>query len=236
MAAALKSGAALWRDDGQAPRPHLYRFIHKGLRGLMTDTLLKVGRMDVADDCERAEVIEQLRMLLMMCTRHLHHEDTVVHPAIERAEAGRSMQTANEHVGHAVAIRTLEQQVLQFESAAPARRAVLAHELYLDLGNFVAENLEHMMVEETENHAVLVRNYSDEELFGIEAAVKAQLTPQESQLAMLWMLPHVNAAERALMFTGMKRAAPPEVFNGMMALAGEVLNQRDLYKLQKALA
>jgi hypothetical protein len=38
------------------------------------------------------------------------------------------------------------------------------------------------------------------------------------------------------MLGGMKHGAPPEVFAGVMALAREVLTQRDYYKLERALA
>lgn len=235
MTTVIKAGAAMWRD-ATAARYNIYRTIHKGLRGFMTDTLARVGRMDVTDDCERAQTIEQVRGLLTLCDSHLEHENAVLHAAIEQAEQGRSLRTANDHVSHVVAIRTLRQQVAQFEVAPAARRAVLAHELYLDLSNFVAENLEHMVVEETENHAVLTRNYTDQQLLAMEQGIRAALSPEETRIGLRWVLPHVNAGERAAMLGGMKQAAPPEVFNGVMALAAEVLSQRDLYKLQMALA
>jgi hypothetical protein len=236
MAAVLKSGAAMWRDTDATPRFNIYRIIHKGMRGFMMDTLVRVGRMDVTDDCERAQTIEQLRGLLAFCAGHLHHENTVVHPAIEKYEPGHSSRTASEHVAHLVAISALEQQALQFETAPTERLAALAQELYLDLSNFVAENFEHMAVEETENQASLTRSYSDAELLAMEHVIRASLTPEQARLGLRWMLPHVTAAERALMLGGMKRGVPPEVFNGVMALAAEVLSQRDLYKLQQALS
>jgi len=93
-----------------------------------------------------------------------------------------------------------------------------------------------MAVEETENQASLTRSYSDAELLAMEHVIRASLTPEQARMGLRWMLPHVTAAERAVMLGGMKRGAPPEVFNGVMALAAEVLSQRDLYKLQQALS
>ena len=236
MAAVVKVGAGAWRDAGAPERYNIYRAIHKGLRGFMSDTLLRVGRMDVNDDGERSQAIEQLRGLLTMCAAHLVHENEFVHPAIEAAQEGGAEQTAMDHVGHVVAIRTLEQQASQFESAPPAQRAVLAAELYIDLSNFVAENLEHMAVEETHNHALLTRRFSDEELLEIEHRIVASMTPEETMAGLRWMLPHINAEGRAAMLGGMKRGAPPEVFGGVLALAREVLTQRDFYKLERSLA
>ena len=235
MSAVIKTGAATWRSDEAVPRYNVYRIIHKGLRGFMLDTLARVGQMDLTDDGERAGAIEQLRGLLRFCTSHLEHENEFLHPAIEKFDRDGSRRTAGDHVSHVIAIRALEQQVAQFEAAALERRGMLAHELYLDLGNFVAENLEHMAIEETENHAALIRNYSDQELLEIEQRIRLKLTPEEARIGLRWMLPHVSAGERAAMLGGMKLHAPAEVFNGVMALAQEVLSQRDLYKLQRAL-
>lgn len=237
MAAVVKRlGAGAWREAGTSVRYNIYRSIHKGLRGFMSDTLLRVGRMDVNDDCERSQAIEQLRGLLAMCTGHLEHENTFVHPAVELAQAGGAEQTATDHVGHVLAIRALEQQIAQFDAAAPAQRAVLAAELYIDLSSFVAENFEHMAVEETHNHTLLAQRFSDDELRAIEHRIVASMTPDESLAGLRWMLPHINAVERAAMLGGMKLGAPPEVFGSVMALAREVLTQRDFYKLERALA
>jgi hypothetical protein len=113
MAAVLQAAS---RDAGVASRYNIYRVIHKGLRGFMADTLLRIGRMDANDDCERGQAIEQLRGLLGMCMGHLHHENDFVHPAIEAAMTGGAKQTAADHVEHVSAIRTLEEKIAQVPS------------------------------------------------------------------------------------------------------------------------
>lgn len=233
MVAVLKSASP---DAGIASRYNIYRVIHKALRGFMTDTLLRVGRMDVTDDCERSQVVEQLRGLLAMCHGHLEHENDFIHPAIEAAMPGGAGQTSTDHVGHVAAIRELQQRVDRLASAQPAQREQLAAELYLELGLFVAENFQHMAVEETRNHAILVSHYSDEEVLDLEQRIVGSLSPAELMLDLRWMLSHMNADERAFMLGGMKRGAPPEVFEAVLGLAREVLTQRDFYKLERALA
>ncbi len=219
-----------------APRYNIYRVIHKALRGLMADTLLKLGRVDVAEECERNEAIRQTRTLLDVLASHVSHENQFLHPALERALEGSSRRTANDHIDHEGHILVLREQVDRFANAEAAQRAALAQQLYLDISNFVAENLEHMIVEETLNQAVLTRAYSDAELLGIEHRIVASLTPQESFFSMRWMLTHINAQERAFILGGMKQHAPREVFEAVMGLAREVLTQRDYYKLETALS
>ncbi|HMN44323.1 MAG TPA: hemerythrin domain-containing protein [Povalibacter sp.] len=233
MAAVLQAALP---DADMASRYNIYRIIHKGLRGFMSDTLLRIGRMDANDDCERAQALEQLRGLLAMCLGHLQHENDFLHPAIEAATTGGANHTAADHVGHVAAIRALEDQVAHIESAQPQQRSQLATELYLELGLFVAENFEHMAFEETSNHALLVSGYGDQELIDLEHRIVASMTPEQSMAGLRWMLPHINADERAFMLGGMKRAAPPQVFEGVLGLARELLSQRDFYKLERALA
>src|SRR5437868_6357566 len=131
MAAVMKSvDTASGADTGS--RYNIYTVIHKAYRGLMTDALLRWGRMDVADDGERVEAIACVRAMLGMCMDHVHHEDEFVHPAIERARAGGTARTAHEHVEHEAAVAKISADLAQFETA-PVGRSTLAHQLYLQL-------------------------------------------------------------------------------------------------------
>jgi len=234
MAAVLSSVAHPAAESTQ--RYNIYSIFHKGLRGLMADTMLRLGRMDVTDACEVAQTLEQLRGLMTICRSHLQHENDFVHPALERAQPYASTPTADEHVDHALEIGAFEQRIGQFESMSVSERALAAHALYLDVSEFVGENFEHMKIEETTNHEVLIRHFSDQELMGIERAIVATIPPAQSMVGMRWMLSHINAGERAFMLGGMKKSAPPEVFARVLELAKEVLSQRDCFKLERALA
>lgn len=233
--AALSQVRVAPRSDLDPSRYNIYAIVHKGLRGFMVDVLLKLGRMDVTDACEREQVLQQLRGLLAMCRGHLQHENDFVHPAIARCDARLSARTAHEHVEHVAHIEALSRQIAQLEAADPVRRAMLARRLYLDVSAFVAENFVHMVAEETENHEALIRACTEEQVFEIEHRIVAALSPEESVQGLRWMLLHINAGERAALLGGMKRNAPPEVFDSMFELARQALSQRDFYKLEMAL-
>jgi hypothetical protein len=202
----------------------------------MTDVLMRWGRIDAADDCELIETYEQTTGLFAACKSHLEHENDFIHTAIERVRPGFTAQLAHEHVEHVAAIKRLESTLGEVLTSALPDRQALAHRFYQELSVFIAENFEHMVVEETENFRVLVEEYSDAEVLGIEQAIVASLAPEESMAFMRWMIGYSNASERAFMLGGMKLGAPPEVFAGVMALAREELTQRDYYKLERALA
>jgi hypothetical protein len=234
--AAVLSSAAPDSAVASTQRYNIYSIFHKGLRGLMADTMLRLGRMDATDACEVAQTLEQLHGLMAICRSHLQHENDLVHPALEQAKPYSSTPCANDHVDHALEIGAFEQRIAQFESMSVSERALAAHALYLDVSEFVGENFEHMKVEETTNHEVLIRHFSDQELMGIERAIVAKIPPAQSMVGMRWMIPHINAGERAFMLGGMKKNAPPEVFGRVLELAKEVLSQRDYFKLERALA
>ncbi|HSH90926.1 MAG TPA: hemerythrin domain-containing protein, partial [Ramlibacter sp.] len=157
----------------ETPRMDLYAGIHKALRALMADTLLALGRMDPQDNLEVAQVTQRVLQLLDFCASHLKHENEFVHAAIEARAPGASAVIAHEHEGH-------ESHILELSAAAttlletPADyRSRLAHHLYGQLALFIADNFQHMHVEETAHNAVLWARYTDAELAAIHGALVA---------------------------------------------------------------
>lgn len=221
--------------DAAEQRYNIYTVIHKALRAFMTDTLLKLGNFDPSDEAECSAAIAQLRGLLAMCSGHLHHENTFVHAAIERVLPGRAARTAQDHVQHEAEIAELEHEVARFESMPAWQRGPAARKLYLELSRFVAENFLHMLVEETENHAALIEACDEQQVLQIEHAIVASLPPEAKFAAMQWMIPYCNAKERAFLLGGMQRNAPQEIFQAVLGLARDSLNQRDYFKLERAL-
>lgn len=229
--------AVLDFPQAEPRRYNIYTVIHKALRGRMSDTLVKLGQVDVSDACERAAIVAQLRELLHTCMLHLQHEEDVLHPEIHRgtrAEAAR--HTEHEHSEHIEAMDQLGRHITKLESAPAESAGDVAYALYLELSKFVAENFEHMVHEETENHRALTDRLSDQDIMGLEQRIVASIEPGELAKEMRWMLAYMNAGERAFMLGGMKQFAPPEVFAGTMALAREALSDLDYYKLEKALS
>lgn len=217
-------------------RVDLYVGIHKGLRAWMSDVLTTVGRMEVHDDpTEVILVVERVRVLLEACRRHLHHENQFLHPAMEARRPGSACASADDHVHHVAAIEGLEADLLRVERSAGEARAAAALRLYRHLALFVADNFQHMQVEETENNAVLWAEYTDEELLEIEHALVAAVPLQWLAIYLRWMVPAMAPAERAAFLTGIQLGAPAEVFERVLASVKPHLDDRDWAKLMAAL-
>jgi hypothetical protein len=219
----------------QGQRFDLYSSIHKGIRAFMAHTLDATGRMDATDVQDVAATLQEVRSLLGFLRSHLHHENQFLHPALEARRPGSACRTAGDHVEHERALEALEAAILAVERAAGAARAQAAQQLYRELALLVADNLEHMQVEETENNAALWATYSDAELVALHEALLATIPPAEMSLAMRWMVPAMAPAERAAMLSNRPKGMSDEVFCALLETFRPHLSARDWAKLTAAI-
>jgi hemerythrin-like domain-containing protein len=220
------------KSASAAPRVDLYAGIHKALRLFMTDTLLRVGRLDTGDADELAATLAQLRSLLEQLRSHIAHENHFVHAAIEARRPGASQRIAAEHVEHLDSIAALEAEVA---ALAALPREPAAQRLYRHLARFVGENFEHMHVEESSHNAALWSLYSDAELMEIHQRILAAVDPAEMALVLRWMVPAMSPAERAGMLGDMQRQMPPEAMRGVLDVVRPHLDDSAWGKLARAL-
>ena len=217
------------------PRLDCYAGIHKALRLFLTRTLATVGSTDPADAAEVDASLRQVESLLALCESHLNHENRFVHPALERARPGSAARIAAEHVHHEEAIADLRDLASLVAHSADAARGAALQRLYRALALFVADNLQHMHVEETAHNAVLWAAYSDDELMAIEQAIVASIPPVEMAEVLHWFFPALNAPERAGMLAGMRQGMPPDAFVGVLGIAAATLSAPDHAKLLRDL-
>ena len=215
-----------------AVRLDLYAGIHKTLRLFMTDTLTRVGRLDVADAAELAAVLHQVDDLLLACRHHLAHENQHVHTALESRRPGSTQRVAAEHEEHLDAIAALGADAAALQ-AMPSAGA--AHRLYRHLALFVGENLVHMNVEETAHNAALWDLYGDDELMALHQRILASIDPAEMAATLHWMLPALTPAERAELLGGMQQQLPPEGLRQVLDIARAVLDDGAWAKLARAM-
>lgn len=214
--------------DNTARRFDIYAPIHKALRLFMTDTLRGLSRLDLDDPQDVATGLDQLDALLDAARCHLQHENDFIHPAIEARRSGASERIAAEHREHLDAMATLSAQAASLRGEP---EPAAAHRLYRQLAAFIAENFEHMDVEETRHNQALWAAYGDAELREIEGRILASIGPQEMSQWLRWMIPALSPAERAQLITGMPDAARAPV----LATARSLLDDAAWAKLCRAL-
>jgi len=218
-----------------APRVDMYGGIHKALRAMMADTLLAMGRMDCDDALELAQVTERVLTLLESCEAHLRHENEFVHTAIEARAPGASERIAHEHEEHEKQIASLAAAVAVLRRSEPGQRAARSLNLYRDLSLFIAENFQHMHVEETAHNAVLWARYTDAELLEIHQRLVASIPPAEMMAIARWMVPFMNPAERAGVLAGVRETAPAPAFQAILDTVRPHLTESEWAKLARSL-
>ena len=220
---------------GPAPRMDMYGGIHKAIRALMADTLLAVGRMDTTDELELAQTSERVLQLLDFCASHLKHENEFIHSAIEARAPGASERVAHEHEEHQEHIGALGKRVASLRAAAPEQRASASQELYRALALFIADNFQHMHVEETAHNAVLWARYTDAELEEIHNRLVASIPPAEMMLIARWLVPFLNPAERVGVLSGVRQNAPAPAFQAILDTVRPHLTGNEWAKLARGL-
>jgi len=219
-----------------AARFNIYAYPHKGLRLAFGEVLAAAGRVDPEDEQDVARLVGHVRALLLFCRTHLEKEETFVHPAIEARRAGASAATHDDHRDHLAAFEQLESGVHALETAGQGHREAAVTRLYRHLALFVADNLVHMHVEETDNNAALWAAYDDAELHALEQRLVASIPPDMLQLTLRWMMPAMNPAERAGLLREIRERAPAPAFAGLLAAVQATLAEPERQKLARALA
>jgi hypothetical protein len=232
---AVAATAATAGNEPATPRLDLYSGIHKALRALMADTLLAVGRMDADDELELAQTTQRVTELVGFCASHLKHENNFVHVAIEARAPGASGAIAHEHEEHLRHIAHLAGLAAALQAQPPAGRMGAAQNLYRELALFIAENFQHMHVEETAHNAVLWMRYTDAELAAIHDALVASIPPDEMMFVARWLVPFMNPAERAGMLADMRAKAPAPAFAAVLDTVRPHLSAVEWGKLERAL-
>ncbi len=191
--------------------------------------------MDPTDGTDLARTLGQFEDLMSACMNHLHHENDFVHTAIEARAARGSARTADDHVEHVAHIEALRAEARALAQADAAARPALALRLYRHLALFVAENFQHMNVEETQNNAALWAHYSDAELMEIHQSIIASLPPAETLEVMRWMIPALSPAERAQTLAGMQAGVSAQAFAAVLDVVRPHLDDSAWNPLARAL-
>lgn len=204
----------------------IYRDIHKGIRNELFAVTSEVGSVDPADADALAATADRFHALVKLLLSHAEHEEEFLQGLIEVHAPQLAAAVVRDH-------RWLDCQMAQLEvladraaeGAGDGQRRVV-HKLYLGMASFTADYLGHQAFEELEISPELSIAMGPDELAAVNQAIVASIPPDEMEVALRLMLPAMNVDDRAELLGGMQQGAPPEVFDAVLGLAGEVLDER----------
>lgn len=204
------------------PRINLYQGIHKGIRAMLAHLLGRAGRLSFGDAAAVSSLRAEVEDLFELLAGHARTEDRFVHPLLAPVAPSVLDRLARAHEGQEDELAHLLALLRDAAAGGPEAPAI-GQRFLLGLSRFAAEQLAHMADEEELAMPAPWAACEDAALGQVQAALLASIPPAKMARYLRWMLPALNAEERAGMLTHMQGAAPPPAFAATLALCREVL-------------
>lgn len=201
----------------------LYRDIHKGIRAELFALTSVAGNVDPHDDRGRAALAAHVGQVAGVLETHAAHEDAHVDPALAEVSPELSARVAAEHDQLEAAFAAIAGVAAEAVTAEVQDRRGQLQLLHLQLSGFTAAYLRHQLVEERVIMPLLADALGPDAVLGIHGAIVGSIPPDEMARSLAFMLPAMNADDRAELLGGMRMAAPPEAFAAVVDLARSVL-------------
>jgi len=229
----------------QMPREDLFTPIHKGIRSMIYELGTKLQKTDFTDVSATEAIVAQLKRNLrsanatcIVCMLHDHgeHEDQKIFPEIAAYDSKAIDAMIQEHVQisrQIVEISRIADELLQLKDSD--QRTEMGARLNRAVNNLLAFYLTHLNNEEATVLPLTWKYLTDDQIRAIRTKIQMATPPEQFAEWMKWMLPSLNVNELAGMFSGIKKAAPPQVLEKMIRLAEENLD-RDTWNKVKARA
>lgn len=213
----------------------LYKDIHKAIRADLFAVTGRAGEVDPLDRRGRADLADRVRFSVDLLVSHADHEDTVIQPVLETERPDLAEIIATDH--HRLEPRMDDLVVLAgaVKEAVDADARRWTHQLYLELADFTGTYLAHQHTEERVVMPALEAAIGVDAVLGLHEAIITSIPPDEMAASLAIMIPAMNLDDRAELLGGMRQAAPAEVFAGVWALVGTVLDPADVACLAQRL-
>lgn len=214
-------------------RLDIYKEVHKGIRKALFDLAVRAGSTDFTSADSFQGLKEQFALTYNLLEVHAHSEDKYVEPLLRQCDARRAAALTATHEALDATVSRLHRS-LDDLGVGQASIADQGRSVYLGLTRFISEYLGHIADEEQELMPLLWENFDDEKLMNVTETIRANVPPPVMANFLRSMIPAMNHGERTELLLGVRKAAPPDVFNGVCQLSKTVLSEEDWTRLDQA--
>lgn len=220
----------------QNQRYNVFNQIHKGLRGMLYDTALRLQQTDFSQPDAEA-VIEQLNQVLIFFDEHAENEDQFILPHVRKHNAALIDELEKDHdVDHRLTQSLFEYIAEWSQATSDSQRGSVGQRIGYAFNEFIAFNLYHMNKEENVLMYLLWKHYTDDEIRQMESDILRSIAPQTLLAESRWMMRSINDQEVIDWLSGVRQGAPAAVFDTFLQLADEELPTNRLVNVRTALA
>jgi hypothetical protein len=151
----------------------------------------------------------------------------VVEPALEQYLPDLAEQISSDHHRLEASFGRIVELAASVVEAPDREQRRLTQLLHLDLARFTGTYLAHQDLEEREVMGRLQGAVGEDEVLRMHTAIVGSIPPDEMARSLAFMLPAMNADDRADLLGGMRMGAPEEAFEAVVGLARSVLLPAD---------
>lgn len=217
-------------------RYNIFSQVHKGLRALLYETIIKLQQTDFADTEEADEAVQQIQIMLSLFDEHAHTEDRFILSALEAYEPSVTDLFAQEHVIDLDLGKKLNGLLQAFSlSISPDAKHELGAAISQSVFEFALFNLNHMNKEENVLNKLLWRYFDDTHLHSITANILQHVPADKMPLYNKWMMRGLSNTEIIGWLKQVKNNAPDFVFESFLVLAMAELADSRWQKIQEQL-
>ena len=215
-------------------RPLVYEVPHKAIRNALSQFSLLAGNTDYNDKSEMEKLKNVADDIFKLLDSHAKHENNVPLKYLEQKLSGSSVHDKEDHARIESEVYKLEESLkdLYERSGQGEDLRYPANDFYVQLSDFHAKYLLHMLEEERETQPLLWKNFTDEELFQQETEIRSNIPPEEMLMMAKYMFPAFSNSARVEMLRSIAAAAPPQFYEAVMKVAESVLSA-DVFKKLK---
>ena len=217
-------------------RYNIFNQVHKGLRALLYETIIKLQQTDFTDAEDAEEAVQQVKIILELFDEHAHTEDTFILPAISEYEPSVVDVFEQEHVKDLALSKNVHGllQAFSLTVSADAKQEIGAA-ISKAVFEFTLFNLEHMKKEEDILNKLLWRYFDDAYLHGITMNILENVPADKMPLYNKWMMRGLSNTEIIHWLKQVKNNAPDFVFQSFIGLAIAELPDNRWQKIQEQL-
>jgi hemerythrin-like domain-containing protein len=218
-------------------RIDLYTHVHKKQRKGLFALSSKVGEANFTDSATVTDIYNDLILMTNELREHAFHEETFIHPLLERKIPRSERALHHEHVMLKKYLADLETNYRHLQMLTPHYKKSQEQglEFYRLLNRFIATYLTHIDAEE-----YVIQNLweiaVDAELTGIMIAFQTYDGTEKGQKWLATHLPMMNSDEQQLMFKTAQMLAPENIFITMCQLAENILGHEKWQQILKGLS
>lgn len=186
---------------------------------MLYNMALTIQHTDFSKDEEGRATLRKLKQVLELYAEHGRHEDSHVFPAVQEAPLPAVALLEAEHEKDEQLANDLLLQIRAYKNAGEADKADIGYAIHILFQEFVAFNLQHMVKEEKTINPLLWKQYTDDQISGIQRNILRNISPESNMYYTRWMLKGMNDAELSGWFQKVRDTAPAEVWNGLWLLS-----------------